>query len=102
MWDKILPAVNVLVSTVSTPNISPLPKVEPGDSTVKIVLNVVFAITGSISLLVITIAGLRYIVSHGSPQEVAKAKNAIIYALVGLVITIMAATIVNFVARGLF
>lgn len=64
------------------------------------VLNIVFAIAGAIALLVITIAGFHYVLSQGNPQEVAKSKNAIIYAGVGLILLILATAIVNFVIAG--
>ncbi|HUC89962.1 MAG TPA: hypothetical protein VMR45_04125 [Patescibacteria group bacterium] len=102
MWNKVVNFALILpVMAVTNPDISPLPKVEPNSATITVVLNIVYAITGSIAFLVLTIAGLRYVVSRGAPQEVAKAKNAIIYALVGLVITIVAASITNFVVGAL-
>ncbi|MFA5004363.1 MAG: pilin [Candidatus Saccharimonadales bacterium] len=64
------------------------------------VLQIVFGVTGAIALLVITIAGFRYVVSQGDPNSVAQAKNTIIYALVGLLISIAAFSIVTFVVKG--
>lgn len=64
------------------------------------ILNIVFGITGAIALLIITIAGFHYVLSQGNPNEVAKSKNAIIYAAVGLVISVLAIAIVNFVVGG--
>jgi len=50
-----------------------------------------FLMAGSlIAVLMIIIGGLRYIVSAGSPTQTEGAKKTIIYALVGLVIMIMA------------
>jgi hypothetical protein len=81
-------------------NITPL----PGSSTnlatggeVKIILGIVFGIIGALALLMITISGFRYITSAGDPQKAAGAKNAIIYALVGLAVAISAEGIVAFV-----
>lgn len=78
----------------------PLPHVQASNGQLTTILNTTFAITGAISLLVITIAGFQYIISQGNPQAVGKAKNAIIYACVGLGISILAISIVSFVARG--
>lgn len=86
---------------VTSPNVGPLPHVQPGDSTIQIVLTIIFTTTGAISLLILTIAGFKYILSRGSPQEVAKAKNAIVYAIIGLIVSISAGTIVRFVIGGL-
>lgn len=79
---------------------NPLPKT-PTDGRLQIILNTVFAITGAIAVLIIVLAGFRYIISQGNPSEVTTAKNAIIYALVGLVVIMFAFAIVNFVLGGL-
>ncbi len=59
-----------------------------------------WAITAAVSLLVLTISGFRYIISRGDPGAVSKAKNAIIYSLVGLVVSMSAFAIVSFVVNG--
>lgn len=64
------------------------------------IVNTVLAIAGAIAVLIIVLAGFRYITSQGSPNEVTVAKNAIIYSLVGLVVIIAAFAIVNFVVLG--
>lgn len=64
---------------------------------IQTILQIVFAVAGALALLFITIAGFRYIVSSGDPQATAKAKNGIIYGLVGLAAVILAEAIVTFV-----
>lgn len=66
------------------------------------ILNIIFAIIGSIAVLVIVIAGVQFIISNGEPAKIATARNSILYAIVGLVIVIFAAAIVNFVLNGIF
>lgn len=78
----------------------PLPQT-PTDNKLQTILNVVLAITGAIAVLIIVLAGFRYVISQGSPDQVAQARNAIIYSLVGLVIIMVAFAIVNFVIAGL-
>ena len=41
--------------------------------------------------------GISYVTSVGNPQKVSKAKNTIMYAAIGLIITLVAAAIVNLV-----
>src|SRR5579872_4166401 len=82
-------------------NISPLPHTSTGSSVFQIVLNIVFGTFGVIALLMITIAGFQFVVSSGEPQKVERAKNTIIYALIGLVVCIFALAIVNFVIGAL-
>jgi hypothetical protein len=79
------------------PSQSGLPTTALNQTTLSTVLTLVFSITGSIALLIVTIAGFQYILSQGNPQAIAKAKNAIIYAGVGLTISILGVGIVNFV-----
>jgi hypothetical protein len=78
-----------------------LPKVDTGNSssTISTVLGIVFAIAGALALLMITVSGLRYVLSAGNPERASKAKDGIIYALVGLVIAITAEAIVTFVVN---
>lgn len=73
---------------------------QPGDVTeskVTGVLELVFGIFATISILIISIGALKMILSKGNPQEVAKARDTIIYASVGLVISLSAFMIVRFV-----
>lgn len=71
-----------------------------GGGAITTVVNIVLGITAAIAVLVIVIAGLRYILARGDPNAVAQARNAIIYAIVGLVITMAAFAIVTFVVGG--
>jgi len=65
-------------------------------------LQLAFTILGALAVLVIVIAALQYVLSAGDSQKTARAKDAIIYALVGLVIALLAYAIVTFVLDGLF
>lgn len=64
-------------------------------------LQLVFGIAGAVTLLVITVAGIQYVMSMGDPQNTTRARNTIIYALVGLVICISAFSIVTFALNHL-
>lgn len=64
---------------------------------VKVILGIVFTILGAISLLMVTIGGFRYVLSEGDPQGVSKAKNTIVFALIGLLVSISAVAVVDFV-----
>lgn len=61
------------------------------------VSNVMLFIVGAISVIMVIIGGLRYVISGGNNSNVTAAKNTILYAVVGLVVSIMAFAIVNFV-----
>jgi len=52
---------------------------------------------GSISVIMIAIGGFKYVTSLGESQAVAKAKDTILYSIIGLAVSILAFAIVNFV-----
>ena len=64
---------------------------------IKTIVNVILYILGAVAVLMIVLGGIRYTTSGGDSTGVTNAKNTIIYAVVGLVIAIMAFAIVNFV-----
>lgn len=78
-----------------------LPHVQATPATIATIMTIIFTIMGAMCLLIVTIAGFRYVASRGDPNAVAKAKNTIIYALIGLAVAVSAATIVNFVVGNL-
>ena len=47
------------------------------------------------------IGGVQYMTSAGDTQKVTKAKNTILYGLIGLVICVLAFAIVNFVITNI-
>jgi hypothetical protein len=61
------------------------------------VINVVIYVVGIIAVGMIIFGGVRYAISQGDPGKVKNAKNAILYAIVGLIVTILAWAVVNFV-----
>lgn len=71
------------------------------ETTLPSVLKIVFMVAALLSLVFVTMGGFKYTTSNGDPQGVAKAKNTIIAALVGLVIAVFAFTIVSFVTGRL-
>jgi cytochrome bd-type quinol oxidase subunit 2 len=70
---------------------------EKVNSTLKAVVNILSFIVGVICVIMIIIAGLRFVTSGGDGSSTAGARNTIIYAVVGLIVVLMAQVIVNFV-----
>ena len=64
-------------------------------------LQMIFAIAGAVAVLIIAISAFRIIISRGNAQDVSKARDAIIYASIGLVVTLIAFAIVSFVVENL-
>ncbi len=77
-----------------------IPRAEPTSNTVANVLTLVFGVLGAVSLLVIVASGMRFSLSRGNSESVAKARNGIIYSAVGLGISMLAFAIVRFVVRS--
>jgi hypothetical protein len=63
------------------------------------VLNVAFTLIGGVSLLFVIIGGYRYMTAGGSEEQVAAGKKTAIYAIVGLVVVVLAVSIVNIVVN---
>lgn len=61
------------------------------------VVNVLLFLIGAISVIMLIIGGIRYTISNGDQGAVTSAKNTILYAIIGLIVAIMAYAIVGFV-----
>lgn len=62
----------------------------------KMITDVLLFIIGAISVIMLIVGGIRYTVSGGDSGQITAAKNTILYAIVGIVIAILAYAIVNF------
>jgi len=60
-------------------------------------LNIVYFLAAIIAVIVIIIGGFTYTASAGNAASVTKAKNMILYAVVGIVLIIIAYAVTNFV-----
>jgi hypothetical protein len=74
-----------------------LPGVGATPAELQTVLQIVFGIAAVISVLFVVIGGFQFVLSQGSSENTNKARETIIYALVGLVISLSAESIVSFV-----
>ena len=74
-----------------------LPSVSAGSSQLQQILQIVLGIFGAVAVLIIVIAGLKFVTSAGNPQSASKARNTILSAVVGLVVISAAEVIVSFV-----
>lgn len=65
-----------------------------------IINSVIFAL-GIVAVIVIILGGVQYMTSSGDAGKVKKAKDTILYGVIGLVICVLAYAIVNFVIISL-
>ena len=77
-------------------NVDNVPNVS-GDNIVKNSLNVALFVIGIVSVVGIILAGYSYMTSNGQPDKAKKAMQSLIYSIVGLVVTMLAYSIVNWV-----
>lgn len=79
-----------------------IPKAEINNDQVQSILSGVFGLAGAIAVIFIVIGGIKYAISQGNAGDLQKAKDIIVYALVGLAFVILAFTIVQFVTANVF
>jgi len=92
---SLLPTI--LAATELFPKPSAVPQVQANSDLVASVMKVIFTTAGIVAVLIITIAAFQYVLSQGDPQKTTKAKNTILYAVVGLIVAIAGYSIVAFV-----
>lgn len=66
-------------------------------STVGKLLGIAYLVAGIVAVLAIILGGVRYTTANGDSSQIQAAKNTILYAVVGLVVIIMASAITSFV-----
>ena len=80
---------------------SPENRAEPGffeaNGIFQTITNTLLFIIGAISVIMIIFGGFRYVTSGGDSAGVTSAKNTILYAIIGLVVAILAYAILDFV-----
>jgi len=67
------------------------------DSEIQKIVNLLLYVLGIIAVIVIIIGGLRYVISGGDASATKAAKDMILFAVVGLIVAVLAWSIVNFV-----
>lgn len=60
-------------------------------------LNLIYFVAGIVAVIVIVAAGFMYATSGGNAANITKAKNALMYAVIGLVVVALAFVITQFV-----
>jgi hypothetical protein len=66
---------------------------------IKTGINLLSIVAGVIAVVMIMIAGLKFITSQGDPGKISSARTAALYAIIGVVIVALSQTIVFFVIR---
>ena len=72
-----------------------------GDHFFTDIFNKVFFWSGVVAVIMIVYGGIQYITSTGNPAGVAKAKTTVLYSIIGLLVVIFAAAIINVVVGAM-
>lgn len=67
------------------------------DGIFRTITNVLLFLIGAVAVIMLIIGGVRYTISGGDSTAVTSAKNTILYAVIGIVVALLAYAIVNFV-----
>ncbi len=89
-----------LITTLAA-DIDPVPGDNDLIGSVTGILNAVIAVLGIVAVIVIIIGGVSYMTSSGDAGKVKKAKDTILYGVIGLIIVALSFAIVNFVISNI-
>lgn len=67
-----------------------------------VIINVILGVVGFVAVVMIIVGGISFITSQGDSGKVTKAKNTVLYGIIGLVVALLAFAIVNFVLSSVF
>ena len=70
-------------------------------SSITNILNAIIAVLGLVCVVVMIIGGVNYMTSSGDAGKVKKAKDTILYGLIGLIVCALAFALVNFVTSNI-
>lgn len=65
------------------------------------IANLISVVVGIASVIMIIIAGFKYVIASGDPSNIKSAKDTLMYAIVGLIVAAMSQAIVLFVLSRL-
>lgn len=88
--------LNVVAKVVINPDEVGIQK-NSADTVLSNALDLVYFFAGVTAVIVIVVAGIMYATSEGDPEKVKRSKNMILYAIVGMLMVLMAFVITGFV-----
>jgi hypothetical protein len=67
------------------------------NASLTVITNTLLLAIGFVSVVMLIIGGFRYVLSNGNEKSVTGAKDTILYAIIGVVVALLAYAIINFV-----
>jgi len=61
------------------------------------IIDIVFTVLISVAVLFLIIAGFYFVTASGNPEQLGKARNMVMWAIVGVVVALLARGIVTFI-----
>lgn len=95
-------SVNSTANSIAECNIDQSQGTQDLMGTAQGAINVVIGIVGLVAVVVMIIGGVYFILSQGDAAKIARAKNTILYGLIGLGVALLSYAIVNFVLKSVF
>ena len=83
------------------PSKTGVPAVDINAKTLDVALTATFIVVGAIGVLFLVIGAIRYQIANGDQGQLSRAKDTILYAIVGIILTLLAFGIVR-VILGIF
>jgi len=69
------------------------------NNVVKTVVSIISYIAGALAIIMIMISGFNFMTANGDAQKITKARNSLIYAMIGIAVAASAQVIVNFAVQ---
>jgi hypothetical protein len=67
------------------------------DTVIKSISNILIYILGAVAVIMVIYGGFRFVTSGGDEKAVTSARNTILYAVIGIVVALLAFAVVNWV-----
>ena len=94
--ELILSKLAVKIPTTGPNSVNNLPT-DSATAVLGGVLDVIYFIVGAVAVVVIILAGYTFLMANGDPAKLTKARMAILYSVIGLIVVIFAFVITGFV-----
>ncbi|MDQ5943307.1 MAG: hypothetical protein QG675_75 [Patescibacteria group bacterium] len=95
----LLPVTTLAATEIDNGANSAQPSGTPEDLSVQVtnITNTMLLVIGIVAVIMLIVGGFRYVLSNGNEKAISGAKDTILYAIIGIVVALLAYAIVNFV-----
>lgn len=93
----MIPLLAHIMAQLGSPETLNIPSNQANQAALNDILAVVYFIAGVVCVIAIIVGGIMYTSSNGDSGRVGKAKNILLYAIIGVVVVGIAFTITQFV-----